>query len=78
MIDSMAGTCQTSSGYSVERQLLAACELADQILARDGLQELRGLAWHDGERGQIRAAIQRAKGASGLVVEPLRIAGIAK
>lgn len=78
MIDSMHGSCSTSSGYSAERQLLAACELADQILARDGMQELRGRAWHDGERGQIRAAIQRAKGESGLVVEPLRVAGRVK
>lgn len=43
-------------------QLLAACELADQILARDGLQEIRGLAWHDGERFVIQEAIRRAKG----------------
>ena len=42
--------------------LLAACELADQILARDGLQEIRGLAWHDGERWVIQEAIRRAKG----------------
>lgn len=69
----------TSSGYSVERQLLAACELADQILARDGLQELRGLAWHDGERGQIREAIRRAKAERVCaVVEPLRVAGQVK
>jgi hypothetical protein len=62
MIDEMHGTCQTSTGYSTERQLLAACELADQILARDGIQELRGLAWHDGERWKIQEAIRRANG----------------
>lgn len=78
MIDPMAGDCSTSSGYSAERQALDALELADQIFARDGLQEIRGLAWHDGERGQIRDAIRRLKGEPGLVVEPLRVAGVAK
>lgn len=61
MTDDMAGECSTSSGIPLERQLLAACELADQILARDGLQEIRGLAWHDGERWLIQEAIRRAK-----------------
>jgi len=76
MIDDMAGECSTSSGYSVERQLLAACELADQILARDGLQAIRGEAWTDGERYQIRRATERAKPQT--VGGELRIAGRAK
>lgn len=64
MIDDMRGECSTSSGHALQRdqKILAALELADRILDRDGLQELRGLAWHDGERWAIREAIESLKG----------------
>lgn len=42
--------------------LLEACELALRILGRDGLQEIRGEAWTDGERERLELAVSRAKG----------------
>ena len=41
-------------------ELLEACELAARIFARDGIRDLRGLAYTDGEPERIAAAIAKA------------------
>ena len=42
--------------------LLEACALALRILQRDGIQEIRGLAFTDDETQRIEAAIAKATG----------------
>lgn len=47
---------------SAAPDLLAALERAEALFDRVGFQEMRGLAWHDGDRDLMRAAIAKARG----------------
>ena len=52
--------CANARLIAASPDMLAALQMAESLFDRQGFQEMRGLAWNDGDRKQIQDAIKAA------------------